>query len=107
MQAGHRSPEAQGLSARWSWRMRAACRHMDIAVFFAADGERQPQRDAREARAKGICARCPVIRSCADYAIRYREPHGVWGGLSERERTAAALGLAERLHPAVHQRRPH
>jgi WhiB family redox-sensing transcriptional regulator len=32
------------------------------------------------ARAKEICARCPVIGECLEGAIERREPWGVWGG---------------------------
>lgn len=32
------------------------------------------------ARAKAICARCPVRRPCLDGALARREPWGVWGG---------------------------
>jgi len=80
--------EDAGTSALWSWRLRAACRDIDSAVFFPPDGERPPQRDAREALAKAICGGCPVIRQCAAYAIQYGERYGVWGGLSEQERAA-------------------
>jgi WhiB family transcriptional regulator, redox-sensing transcriptional regulator len=75
-----------GPYAFWSWRLRAACRHLDSGIFFSPDGERGRERDAREARAKAICARCPVIGPCAAYAIQHDERYGVWGGLSERER---------------------
>jgi WhiB family transcriptional regulator, redox-sensing transcriptional regulator len=91
MQARQESFEDTETSALWSWRLRAACRQVDSAVFFPPDGERPPQRDARETRAKAICASCPVLRQCAAYAIRYGERYGVWGGLSEREREALAL----------------
>jgi WhiB family transcriptional regulator, redox-sensing transcriptional regulator len=83
--------EDAGSSALWAWRLRAACRDIDSAVFFSPDGERGPARAAREARAKVICARCPVIRQCAAHAIRYGERYGVWGGLSERERVVFRL----------------
>ena len=75
----------------WSWRLRAACRDVDSAVFFSPDGERGPRRAAREARAKVICARCPVIHHCATHAIQHDERYGVWGGLSERERVVFRL----------------
>ena len=91
MQARQESFEDTETSALWSWRLRAACRQVDSAVFFPPDGERHAQRDARETRAKAICASCPVLRQCAVYAIRYGERYGVWGGLSEREREALAL----------------
>jgi len=32
------------------------------------------------ARAKAICARCPVAEQCLDAALRRHEPWGVWGG---------------------------
>jgi WhiB family redox-sensing transcriptional regulator len=75
-----------------SWRLRAACREVDSAVFFSPETERAPERDVREARAKSICARCPVIRECAVYALRHGERYGVWGGLSERDRVPFQLG---------------
>jgi WhiB family transcriptional regulator, redox-sensing transcriptional regulator len=87
-----RAPElAAGVWAFWSWRLQAACRDSELAVFFSSDGERDPERSAREARAKAICARCPVIGECATYAIGAGERYGVWGGLSERERAAVTL----------------
>jgi WhiB family redox-sensing transcriptional regulator len=48
--------------------------------------ERKADKEAREVRAKRICASCPVRRDCLDYAVRIREPHGIWGGLNEVER---------------------
>jgi WhiB family redox-sensing transcriptional regulator len=91
MNARHESFEDVGWSGLWSWRLRAACRDVDSAVFFSPDGERGPKRAAREARAKAICAGCPVIRQCALHAIWYGERYGVWGGLSERERLGFRL----------------
>lgn len=32
------------------------------------------------ARAKAICARCPVREECLEGALERREPAGVWGG---------------------------
>ena len=32
------------------------------------------------ARAKQICAVCPVIADCLEGALERREPWGVWGG---------------------------
>jgi WhiB family redox-sensing transcriptional regulator len=37
-------------------------------------------------RAKEIRDQCHVRGDCLDYAIRIREPHGIWGGLNEVER---------------------
>jgi WhiB family redox-sensing transcriptional regulator len=63
-----------------AWRQQARCRGVDPAVFY-------PVSDEDEALdAKAICAQCPVREPCLEYAIGVREKHGVWGGLTERER---------------------
>jgi WhiB family transcriptional regulator, redox-sensing transcriptional regulator len=70
-----------------AWQARAACRGPQAAVFFPpTHAERKEDKIAREARAKEICATCAVRRACLDYAVRIREPHGIWGGLNETER---------------------
>lgn len=70
----------------WDWQLQAACRGMDVGVFFSPDRERGEARDEREAAAKAICAQCPVRRECLDHALAVREPFGVWGGLTQHER---------------------
>ena len=72
----------------WHWREWAACRGMDSEVFFSPDGERGIAKRARERAAKAICATCPVREPCLAHALATREPYGVWGGMSERERAA-------------------
>ena len=70
-----------------SWQIRASCRGPQAAVFFPpASFERKEDKLAREARAKDICRTCPVKEPCLEYAVHIREPHGIWGGLSESER---------------------
>jgi len=70
-----------------AWQARAACRGPQASVFFPpTHAERKEDKLIREARAKEICATCSVQRPCLDYAIRIREPHGIWGGLNEVER---------------------
>lgn len=75
-----------------TWQDSAACRDRDTEMFFHPDGERGPRRAARERAAKAICATCPVQRQCADYALRIREPYGIWGGLSEADRAEILAG---------------
>jgi WhiB family redox-sensing transcriptional regulator len=71
------------------WQLAAACRGEDAAAFFAPNYfEKRSEKDAREAIAKVICARCPVREPCLEYALGIREPHGVWGGRNEMERRA-------------------
>ncbi|MBK9180084.1 MAG: WhiB family transcriptional regulator [Acidimicrobiales bacterium] len=70
-----------------TWQLRAACRGPQSAVFFPpAQFERKDEKAEREQRAKSICASCSVREPCLEYALRIREPHGIWGGLSEVER---------------------
>ena len=69
------------------WQVKASCRGPQAAVFFPPTSfERKDEKEEREARAKAICGACPVRKACLDYAIRIREPHGIWGGLNELER---------------------
>jgi len=69
------------------WQAKAACRGPHTALFFPPSHfERKDDKEAREARAKAICRVCPVKESCLEYALRIREPHGIWGGLNELER---------------------
>ena len=75
------------------WQHQALCRASDSDVFFApAHFEHKPEREAREAKAKALCARCPVRLECLDWALTTREPYGVWGGYSESERRQILLG---------------
>lgn len=63
-----------------TWQARAACRGLDPEMFFPAPGE-------SPAAAKAVCATCPVRTQCATAATFDRaERHGVWGGLTERDR---------------------
>jgi WhiB family transcriptional regulator, redox-sensing transcriptional regulator len=75
----------------WDWQLRGACRNADPDLFFHPDGERGPARLARELAAKAVCAHCPVRMPCAGHAERVREPYGVWGGMSEDDRTSRLL----------------
>jgi WhiB family redox-sensing transcriptional regulator len=40
-----------------------------------------------------------VRTECADYAVRAREPYGVWGGLTEEDREAIYRRLDSRNYP--------
>ncbi|MFF9428354.1 WhiB family transcriptional regulator [Streptomyces sp. NPDC091368] len=41
---------------------------------------------AAQNRAKALCTGCPVQAECLAYALDHRVEHGVWGGMTERER---------------------
>ena len=69
------------------WQAKAACRGPQAASFCPpSHAERKEEKVTRERRAKAICSECHVRDDCLDYAIRIREPHGIWGGLNEMER---------------------
>jgi WhiB family redox-sensing transcriptional regulator len=70
-----------------SWREYAACRGPQARMFFPPSRpEKREEKARRELDAKSICAECRVQPECLSYAIRIREPHGIWGGLNEVER---------------------
>jgi WhiB family redox-sensing transcriptional regulator len=80
------------------WQFHAACRGEDASLFFAPGYfERREEKARREAKAKAICARCPVRVDCLDYALRIKEPHGVWGGMNEQERRILLREQARRV----------
>ncbi|MFZ4810266.1 MAG: WhiB family transcriptional regulator [Ilumatobacteraceae bacterium] len=62
-----------------AWMADGNCRSYPPAAFFPSDG-------VGVDRARKICATCPVIDTCLEYALEQRIEHGVWGGCSERER---------------------
>ena len=76
----------------YSWRYRAACSGQDTDIFY-------PPRDKDlykviAEQAKSFCfgengkGHCPVRAECLWDAVSRDEPHGIWGGLSHRERNA-------------------
>ena len=72
-----------------SWESRARCREDGARGFVPPmSTESADERRVRESAAKRICAACPVQRECLEYALRVREPFGIWGGLNETERRA-------------------
>jgi WhiB family redox-sensing transcriptional regulator len=83
----------------WEWQFDGACRDADQDLFFHPEGERGSARRRRAEAAKAICATCPVIKQCLEQSLTVREPYGVWGGLSEDERSAvlAQRGRATRV----------
>ncbi len=58
---------------------RASCSSESPDVFFPSDG-------VGVLRAQKICADCPVVDECLEYALANHISHGVWGGASERQR---------------------
>jgi WhiB family redox-sensing transcriptional regulator len=62
-----------------NWMDDGICRNHAPQTFFPSDG-------VGVEVAKRICAACPVIDTCLEYALENHIEHGVWGGASERQR---------------------
>jgi len=69
-----------------NWRAAGACLHADPDLFFPISD--QGRAAVQIAKAKAICASCPVRRPCLDFAMANEPAYGIWGGatLKERER---------------------
>jgi WhiB family redox-sensing transcriptional regulator len=61
------------------WRDMALCAETDPEEFF-------PEKGGSVRAAKKVCRGCEVRIQCLEYALENDERHGIWGGLSERER---------------------
>ena len=63
-----------------NWHKDAICAQTDPEAFF-------PSKGGSTREAKKICMNeCPVREQCLEVALLSEERHGIWGGLSERER---------------------
>lgn len=71
------------------WQSRAACRDADPELFFFEGDEQAPANAAQLEQARQVCSRCPVRVQCGEYALAAFEEHGVWGGMTERDRRLA------------------
>ena len=68
------------------WVKYAWCRNYDPEIFFPIATEESVLGFIQREDAKEICALCPVRRECLAWALKTKQDHGVWGGLSESER---------------------
>lgn len=87
--------ELVAAAARADWMDAAECAQQAPDTFFPDKGAWQANRDARR-----VCQGCEVRPECLAYALRNREPFGIWGGLSARERNALRRQLARGGAPA-------
>ena len=68
------------------WRTLAACRGLDVNIFYPEVNSGQPQtRWVRE-----LCATCVVRTECLDDAIATADKWGIRGGMSPNERRVEA-----------------
>ena len=64
------------------WMDDAACLTAEPEIFF-------PPKGGSTRDAKRVCSACSVRDACLEYALELDIRHGVFGGLSERERRQA------------------
>jgi WhiB family transcriptional regulator, redox-sensing transcriptional regulator len=67
-----------------NWRSSAACLSADPDLFFPISSTGPAERQI--ARAKVICAGCPVRVQCLDFALTHDQTHGIWGGTTAEDR---------------------
>lgn len=76
----------------YAWRYQARCSGEDTDIFYPPRDKNQYKVIAE--KAKTFCfgetgkSHCPVRKECLWDAVSRDEPHGIWGGLSHRERNA-------------------
>jgi WhiB family redox-sensing transcriptional regulator len=78
------------------WREAAACLAVIDEVSFFPDKEDL----AGIARAKAVCATCPVAAECLTWAIDTNQAEGVWGGHTPKERRAIRRRWLEEIEQA-------
>jgi WhiB family redox-sensing transcriptional regulator len=72
----------------WDWQAAAACRDMELILFFGYEGERGAEKAIRERDAVAVCEGCGVRPECLEYALGRPERYGTYGGMTEDERWA-------------------
>ena len=70
-----------------NWRASGACLHADPDLFFPICISRTGAQP--DCPGKAICARCPVIRECPEFAYANAPILGIWGGTTPEERQQA------------------
>jgi WhiB family redox-sensing transcriptional regulator len=72
------------------WEADAACRDSPIEWWFGEEkpfGDKGPLRTRKQtAKAKAICARCPVLDDCRQWVMAVKLPYGVVAAMTETER---------------------
>ncbi|MGD9796225.1 MAG: WhiB family transcriptional regulator [Acidimicrobiia bacterium] len=83
--------EAHTTAEDVTWAERALCKGQQD-LFFPPFAERPQTRVKREAKARAICAQCPVMEPCRAFGRLHHE-YGMWGGENEEERVLAGYAL--------------
>lgn len=72
------------------WKKQAACRGMDIKIFFPDHNDVNLNSRFVWTLAKKVCESCAVKQKCLDYQLPFEEAtcrrDGMWGGMTPTER---------------------
>lgn len=71
---------------RWDLR---ACKNMDPEIFYEDDDR---NADVPNVQAEWACRTCEIQPQCLAWAMEH-ERHGVWGGLTQRQREKLKRGV--------------
>lgn len=63
------------------WKLEGLCTPGEDEKFFSRMG-------IRDDEARAVCAKCPVITQCLNWALNNNEKFGVWGGMGRDDRAA-------------------
>jgi WhiB family redox-sensing transcriptional regulator len=78
-------PDFTEVFAPPAWHAQAACRGVDVNIFFPGVG-------GSTWTAKALRGTCPVAEPCRAYAMGDTDVHGVWGGTSKGQRSVLRGG---------------
>ena len=68
-----------------NWKSKAACKNKTTQIFYCDSPDKGINLE-REAQAKSICRKCPVVAECLLDAINRKESYGIWGSFAPKER---------------------
>ena len=83
-------PRLRCMETTTNWMDDGICRNHKPDLFFPSDG-------VGVEVAKRICATCPVVDTCLEFALDNHIDHGVWGGTSERQRRRLLKARSTRI----------
>ncbi len=68
---------------RSDWQEQAVCASVEPDLFYPA-----PHEHGRRRQAKALCASCPVVNECLQWALEINDKFAILGGLTAHEREA-------------------
>lgn len=79
------------------WRSEALCSKVPGATVLMYGYSLAKVRSAQK-----ICMECPVRIECLNHALKFREDHGVWGGVGAKDRSELRKGRTKKVEMYCH-----